>query len=90
MKSVEAPLVSSRLISLLLPISIQARTKVLNFTDREIPKGVRTQISQGKKLDIPGSKSRGMNWGNAITVVELSGKTNHFGIDIATGAYIDY
>ena len=90
MKSVKALLVSSLLISLLFPFSIQAQTRVLNFTDREIPKGVMTQISQGKKVDIPGSKSRGRNWGKAITVVELSGKTNHFGIDITTGAYIDY
>ena len=90
MKSVKALLVSSLLISLLFPFSIQAQTRVLNFTDREIPKGVMTQISQGKKVDIPGSKSRGRNWGKAITVVALSGKTNHFGIDITTGAYIDY
>ena len=90
MKSVKALLVSSLLISLLFPFSIQAQTRVLNFTDREIPKGVMTQISQGKKVDIPGSNARGRNWGKAITVVELSGKTNHFGIDITTGAYIDY
>jgi len=44
-----------------------------------------TQISQGKKVVMPGSTSRGRNRGNVITVVELSGKTNHFGMDITTG-----
>jgi hypothetical protein len=90
MKKSKAILAGSVLFTFLFPCSIHAQTNVLNFTDRAIPQGVMTQISQGKKADIPGSKSSGKNWGKSITVVELRGKTNHFGIDITTGQYIDY
>ena len=90
MKTMKALLVSSVLFSCLFPIGIQAQQNVLNFTDREIPQGVLKQISQGKKVDIPGSKSRGKNWGTSLTVVELRGKTNHFGRDMSTLEYIDY
>lgn len=90
MKTVKALLFSAVLFAFLLPISAQAQQNVLNFTDREVPKGVLKQISLGKKVEIPGSKSSGKNWGRAITVVQLRGKTNHFGRDMTTGAYIDY
>lgn len=52
--------------------------------------GVLKQISQGITLDIASSTSSGRNWGHGLTVVRLSGKTNHFGRDVNTGAYIDY
>ena len=90
MKSLKAFLVSAVLCCFLLPFSSQAQQNVLNFTDREVPKGVLKQISQGKKVVIPGSKSRGRNWGASLTVVEIGGKTNHFGRDMTTGQYIDY
>jgi hypothetical protein len=48
------------------------------------------QISQGKTVDIASSKSNGKNWRRGLTVVKLSGKTNHFGRDVNTGGYIDY
>jgi hypothetical protein len=41
-------------------------------------------------VDIASSKSNGKNWGRGLTVVKLSGKTNHFGRDVNTGGYIDY
>ena len=90
MKALKALLVSSVLFAFLLPVGAQAQQNVLNFTDREIPQGVLKQIAQGKKVDIPGSKSRGKNWGTSLSVVELRGKTNHFGRDVTTGDYIDY
>jgi hypothetical protein len=89
-KHVKALLISSVLCAFLLPAGAQAQQNVLNFTDRQIPKGVLTQISQGKMTRIPGAKSSGANWGKALKVVKLRGKTNHFGIDITTGQYIDY
>jgi hypothetical protein len=48
------------------------------------------QISEGKKVEIRGAKSKGRNWGTGLAVVKLQGKTNHFGRDITTGDYIDY
>jgi hypothetical protein len=51
---------------------------------------VLAQIAQGKKVAIPGATSNGRNWGTALSVVELRGKTNHFGRDMTTGQYIDY
>jgi hypothetical protein len=78
------------LLCFLMPVSSQAQQNVLNFTDREIPKGVLKQISEGKKVLVPGAKSNGKNWGTGLTVVELRGKTNHFGRDMTTGNYIDY
>jgi hypothetical protein len=63
---------------------------VVNLTDREIPRGVLQQIARGERKDIPGSLSRGQHWGSGLTVVELRGKTNHFGRDVTTGSYIDY
>lgn len=86
----KALLCSGVLFAFLLPIGAQAQQNVLNFTDRQVPKGVLTQISQGKMTQIPGAKSSGANWGKALRIVKLSGKTNHFGIDITTGKYIDY
>lgn len=90
MKTMKALLVSLALFSLLLPVSSQAQQNVLNFTDRAIPQGVLKQISQGKMAGIASSKSSGKNWGRGLAVVKLSGKTNHFGRDMTTGAYIDY
>jgi hypothetical protein len=90
MKALKALLVSAVWCAFLFPISSQAQQNVLNFTAREIPQGVLKQISQGKRVDIPGLKSSGKNWGTALTVVKLSGKTNHFGRDMTTGGYIDY
>ena len=90
MKTMKALLVSLALFSPLLPVSSQAQQNVLNFTDRAIPQGVLKQISQGKMAGIASSKSSGKNWGTGLAVVKLSGKTNHFGRDMTTGAYIDY
>lgn len=90
MNTANSLLCSSVLFAFLFPVNLQAQQSVLNFTDRQIPRGVLTQISQGKLKQIPGSVSSGGNWGKALTVVKLSGKTNHFGIDITTGKYIDY
>jgi hypothetical protein len=89
-KKIKGLLVSSVLFALLLPIGAEAQQNVLNFSDRPIPRGVLKQISQGKMTRIPGAKSSGANWGKGLEVVKLSGKTNHFGIDITTGQYIDY
>jgi hypothetical protein len=90
MKTLKALLVSLGSLSVLLPVSGQAQQNVLNFTDRQVPQGVLKQISQGKTVAIASSKSSGQNWGRGLTVVKLSGKTNHFGRDMTTGAYIDY
>ena len=90
MKTLTALLVSAVWFAFLFPIDAQAQQNVLNFTDREIPQGVLKQISQGKTVDIASSTSSGKNWGKGLTVVKLSGKTNHFGRDMTTGAYIDY
>lgn len=90
MKTINALLVGVAWLCIMLPASGQAQQNVLNFTDREIPQGVLKQISQGKQVDVPGSKSSGRNWGTSLSVVELRGKTNHFGRDMATGRYIDY
>ena len=90
MNTLKAFLVGALLFSWLVPVGTQAQQNVLNLTGREIPQGVMKQIAQGKKADIPGSKSSGRNWGNSLTVVELRGKTNHFGRDMATLEYIDY
>src|SRR5512137_1104159 len=90
MKTMKVLLAGVALFSLLLPVCSQAQQNVLNFTDREIPQGVLKQISQGKTVDIASSKSNGKNWGRGLTVVKLSGKTNHFGRDVNTGGYIDY
>jgi hypothetical protein len=91
MKTMKALLVSLALLSFLLPVSGYAQQNVLNFTNRDVPQGVLKQISQGKMVDIASSKSSGKNWGHGLTVVKLSGKTNHFGRDMtAGGAYIDY
>lgn len=91
MKATRALLAGLALFSILLPVSSQAQQNVLNFTDREIPQGVLKQIAQGKTVDIASSQSSGKNWGRGLTVVKLSGKTNHFGRDMtAGGAYIDY
>ena len=90
MKTIKVLLASLALLAVLLPVGSQAQQNVLNFTDREIPQGVLKQISQGKTVDIASSTSNGKNWGSGLTVVKLSGKTNHFGRDVNTGAYIDY
>ena len=91
MKTMNKLLASLALFSVLLPASGQAQQNVLNFTDRDIPQGVLRQISQGRTVDIASSQSSGKNWGRGLTVVKLSGKTNHFGRDMtAGGAYIDY
>ena len=90
MKTMKVLLASLAVLCVLLPVSSQAQRNVLNFTNRDIPQGVLKQISQGKIVDIASSKSNGKNWGRGLTVVKLSGKTNHFGIDVNTGEYIDY
>jgi hypothetical protein len=90
MKKWKLLIITSVFFSLLLPFNIQAQENILNFTDRQIPKGVLKQISSGKKTEIPGSKSNGKNWGKSVSVVTLRGKTNHFGRDIHTGEFIDY
>jgi hypothetical protein len=63
---------------------------VVNMSDRDIPQGVLKQIARGGRFDVPGARSSGKNWGTSLTVVELRGKTNHFGRDVSTGSYIDY
>ena len=90
MKTMKSLFASSVLCVLLLPVNINAQPNVLNFTDREIPKGVLKQIAQGKTVDISSAQSSGQNWGHSLSVVELRGKTNHFGRDMTTGSYIDY
>jgi hypothetical protein len=90
MKALKGVLASSALFLFLLPIGTHAQQNVVNMTDREIPQGVLKQISQGKKIEIPGAKSHGKNWGTGLAVVKLQGTTNHFGRDITTGDYIDY
>lgn len=79
------------LFSFLLSFNVQAQENVLNFTDRQIPKGVLKQIAERGK-GIPSSKSNGKNWGNSINVVTLMGKTNHFGMDISVEPpeFLDY
>ena len=81
---------SALLVLLAVPVTVQAQNNVLNFTDREIPQGVLKQIAAGKQVTIPSTVSSGKNWGHALTVVKLSGKTNHFGRNVLTGGYIDY
>jgi len=90
MKALKGILVSTVLFLFLLPIGATAQQNVVNLTNREIPRGVLKQISQGKMVEIPGAKSQGKNWGTGLAVVKLRGKTNHFGRDMTTGAYIDY
>jgi len=90
MKITRTLLAGAALLAFVVPVCSQAQQNVLNFTDRPIPQGVLKQIAQGKKLDVPGAKSQGKNWGTGLTVVELRGKTNHFGRDMTTGDYIDY
>jgi hypothetical protein len=68
----------------------EAPSNVVNMTDRDIPTGVLKQLARGERLDVPGARSNGRNWGAGLTVVELRGKTNHFGRDMTTGSYIDY
>ena len=67
-----------------------APSSVVNTTGRDIPAGVLKQLARGERLEIPGARSNGRNWGAGLTVVELRGKTNHFGRDVTTGSYIDY
>lgn len=90
MNKLKALLSSGILFVFLLPSGAQAQQNVLNFTDRTIPKGVLAQISEGRMTAMPGATSSGANWGRGLRIVKLSGKTNHFGIDITTGRYIDY
>jgi hypothetical protein len=65
-------------------------SSVVNLTDRQLPLGVVKQISRDGRIDVPGARSNGRNWGTDLTVVQLRGKTNHFGRDVTSGAYIDY
>jgi|GEM_PF-1304694 len=90
MNALKALLIDLVLVCFLMPASSEAQQNVLNFTDRDIPAGVLKQISQGKKVLVPGAQSNGKNWGTGLAVVELRGKTNHFGRDMTTGNYIDY
>lgn len=90
MTTLKVLLTSVLLFCCLIPAGVRAQQNVLNLTDREIPPGVLKQISQGKKVVVPGSGSHGKNWGTGLSVVELRGKTNHFGRDMTTGDYIDY
>lgn len=75
---------------LAFPGAALAQQNVLNLTDRTIPQGVLKQIAAGKTVDIASSVANGANWGRSLTVVKLRGKTNHFGVDMSTGQYIDY
>jgi hypothetical protein len=63
---------------------------VVNVTTRDIPQGVLKQLAAGERVELPGARSSGKNWGRSLTMVELRGKTNHFGRNVATGSYIDY
>ena len=89
MRKLRAIVISALLLLAAVPV-VQAQQNVLNFTDRKIPQGVLKQIAAGKKLTIPGTVSSGGNWGRDLKVVKLRGKTNHFGVDITTGEYINY
>ncbi|RJP84631.1 MAG: hypothetical protein C4518_19150 [Desulfobacteraceae bacterium] len=74
-----------------------AQSAVLNFTDHQPmslsseSKGLMHQMTAHQK-HIPGAKSNGKNWGRFVSLVKLSGKINHFGIDITQTPpeYIDY
>jgi hypothetical protein len=95
MKKLSVLFLISFVFSFFSVLSVQAT--VLNFTDYQqgnlVPKskGLMHQITVHGK-DIPGSKSNGKNWGKDVILVELSGKINHFGIDITQTPpqYIDY
>ena len=70
---------------------------VLNFTEHRV-RGLESKSdrSMHPKNDIQEKKHRSKhqkkNWGKLISIVKLSGKTNHFGIDISQDPpqYIDY
>lgn len=81
----------SLLISFFTSFNLQAQDNVLNFTDREIPKGVLKQIAERGK-GISSSVSNGKNWGNSLNVITLRGKTNRFGMELVDGEweFIDY
>ncbi len=96
MKRMAALIVVPLLLLVWLPVAGAAQphggapANVLNMTDRDIPLGVLKQLARGERFEIPGARSNGKNWGAGLTVVELRGKTNHFGRDVTTGSYIDY
>jgi hypothetical protein len=96
MKRLTVLLVGLLLMLVWLPAAGAARPddgavrNVVNLSAREIPQGVLRQLEAGELDEIPGARSSGRNWGRSLTVVELRGKTNHFGRDVSTGSYIDY
>lgn len=61
---------------------------VLVFTDQKIPNHLLQQIIDDSAAD-PSLRLSGKILGKPITVVKLSGKTNHFGRHL-NGEYIDY
>lgn len=78
---------SVAIASVLLFISFATAATVVDLTDYQnkamhFPdKGLMFQIIENER-PIPGSQSRGKNWGREISIVELKGKINHFGYDI--------
>jgi hypothetical protein len=87
----KALVTAAAFFSFTLAFAAQAQDNVLNLTDHKIPEKLMGRILAGEQ-EIPGSQSKGNNWGKNISVVTLRGKTNHFGIDITqqTPEYIDY
>lgn len=73
--------------SLLFMISYATAAAVVDLTSYQkkglhFPSvGLMSQIIENEK-PIPGSQSRGKNWGREISIVKLKGKINHFGYDI--------
>ncbi len=95
MKKLSVLFLITFLCSFFSVLSVQG--DVLNFTgyqqkslDSE-SKGLMHQMTAHGK-GIPGAKSNGKNWGKFVSLVKLSGKINHFGIDITQTPpeYIDY
>ena len=62
---------------------------VLVFTDQEFPRGLIQQIIDESEQD-PSLRLSGEILGIPITIVKLSGKTNHFGRYLDTLEYIPY
>ncbi len=61
---------------------------MLVFTERQLPAGVIQDVID-KSEDDPSLRLSGSIMGRPVTIVKLSGKTNHFGRDLE-GNYLDY
>lgn len=72
--------------------SVQLQENILVFTDQKFPKALVQQIVEEDEQGDPNSPLAGDIPGDAVTIVKLRGKTNHFGVDIQVSPpkYIDY